>query len=82
MNVLLNIPLRNFPFSKSAYLELELMKNIVFVMELYGYNISPGWAYVVNGLIGINSSIFFGPTGSPAAELLNGHKLKVQGEGR
>ncbi len=47
-------------------------------MKLCGYNISPRWAYFVNSLIGINSSIFFGPTGSPAAELLNGHKLKVQ----
>lgn len=53
-----------------------------FVVKLNGYNISPGWAHFVNGLIGINSRIFFGPTGSPAAEFLNGHKLKVQGEVR
>ena len=82
LNVLLSISLRNFPFSRSAYLELKLMNNLFFVVKLYGYNISPRWAYFVNSLIGINSSIFFGPTGSPAAELLNGHKLKVQGEGR
>jgi len=54
------------------------MNNLFFIVKSCGYNISPRSSYFVNGLIGINSRIFFGPT----AELLNGDKLKVQGEGR